>query len=100
MADWNTDIQAAMDASIDAFALNIANDVKIGTILPNFFTVAAEKNIQLFLSYDHAGNGPFTKADVIGLLHVQTYTALDAYSSATSMRAGPVSRLSRDQTTP
>ncbi|KAK3687975.1 mutanase [Podospora appendiculata] len=67
-ADWEVDIGLAQEAHIDAFALNIANDlVGVSPALQLAFYVASRKGFKLFFSFDYAGNGPWDKGDVIGL---------------------------------
>ncbi|KAI3118779.1 CAZyme family GH71 [Penicillium roqueforti] len=63
VTDWQTDIQAALDAHINAFALNMA--------------AAYDKHFLLFFSFDYAGNGPWKAGDVAALL--EQYTASTAY---------------------
>lgn len=59
----------AKDAYIDAFALNFANDEATTEIqLPVAFRVAEELNFKLLFSFDYAGNGPWAKEDVRGLI--------------------------------
>ncbi|KAK3937497.1 glycosyl hydrolase family 71-domain-containing protein [Diplogelasinospora grovesii] len=67
-SDWETDIGLAQEAHIDAFALNIANDVGgITQAVQLAFYVASQKGFKLFFSFDYAGNGPWDKDDVITL---------------------------------
>ncbi|KAF4215598.1 hypothetical protein CNMCM6457_005781 [Aspergillus fumigatiaffinis] len=73
LADWQTDIQAAQDARIDAFALNMAVDSRVAEILPTAFQAAHDKHFSLFFSFDYAGNGPWKAGDVAALL--EQYTA-------------------------
>ncbi|CAG8425036.1 unnamed protein product [Penicillium salamii] len=75
--DWGTNIQAAQDAHIDAFTLNIASDPRIAQIMPKAFKVAASKGFKLFLSFDYAGNDAWGADKVAELLTI--YTNLDAY---------------------
>lgn len=77
MADWQTDIQAAQDAHIDAFALNMAVDSRVAEILPTAFQAAHDKHFSLFFSFDYAGNGPWKAGDVAALL--EQYTASRVY---------------------
>ncbi|KAI3124048.1 CAZyme family GH71 [Penicillium roqueforti] len=76
-ADWQTDIQAAKDAHLDAFALNMAVDSRIGQILPTAFEVASDLKFSLFFSFDYAGNGAWKADDVAALL--EEYTASTSY---------------------
>ncbi|KAK0646590.1 glycosyl hydrolase family 71-domain-containing protein [Cercophora newfieldiana] len=67
-ADWEKDIQLAKDAHIDAFALNVANEIPELTPSLNIaFSVAATKGFKLFFSYDYAGLGAFSKDAAIKL---------------------------------
>ncbi|GIJ85114.1 hypothetical protein Asppvi_003970 [Aspergillus pseudoviridinutans] len=68
----------AMEAHIDAFALNIAagwagNDVQIA----NAFTAANSLGFKLFFSFDYAGNGPWAESDVYNL--IRKYASNGAY---------------------
>lgn len=68
----------AMEAHIDAFALNIAagwvdNDAQIA----NAFTAADSLGFKLFFSFDYAGNGPWAESDVYNL--IRTYGSNTAY---------------------
>lgn len=79
--DWETDIKLAQSAHIDAFALNIANDISAVTPALNLaFYVANQLGFKLFLSLDYAGNGPWSKQDVLGLC--TTYCYNPAYYQA------------------
>ncbi|KAF7182531.1 hypothetical protein CNMCM7691_002102 [Aspergillus felis] len=78
VADWTTNMNLAMEAHIDAFALNIAagwagNDVQIA----NAFTAANSLGFKLFFSFDYAGNGPWAESDVYNL--IRTYASNGAY---------------------
>lgn len=54
--DWANDIDAAITAHIDAFALNVAyGDETTDGSLSNAFTVANEKGFKLFFSFDYPG---------------------------------------------
>ncbi|KAI1830399.1 CAZyme family GH71 [Penicillium roqueforti] len=77
VTDWQTDIQAALDAHINAFALNMAVDSRVAEILPTAFQAAHDKHFSLFFSFDYAGNGPWKAGDVAALL--EQYTASTAY---------------------
>jgi len=67
-ADWEEDIQLAKDAHIDAFALNVANELpELTNSLNIAFSVAASKGFKLFFSYDYAGLGAFSKGAVVKL---------------------------------
>ncbi|GLA41375.1 hypothetical protein AnigIFM63309_009465 [Aspergillus niger] len=71
LADWEEDIRLARDASIDAFALNMAYEDPTNDIaIPLAFQAASnvEGSFQLFFSFDYAGNGPWPKAVVAGLI--------------------------------
>lgn len=68
-SDWKNNIQLAIDAHIDAFALNIANGWYANDAsLALAFEAAAGLKFQLFFSFDYAGNGTWAHADVISLL--------------------------------
>lgn len=77
VTDWQTDIQAALDAHINAFALNMAVDSRVAEILPTAFQAAHDKHFSLFFSFDYAGNGPWKAGDVAALL--EQYTASTTY---------------------
>jgi hypothetical protein len=66
-ADWTSDIQAAKDAHIDGFALNIATqDSYTDAVLEKAYTAAAAVgNFSLFLSFDYASGGPWPMDRVI-----------------------------------
>ncbi|OJJ42607.1 hypothetical protein ASPZODRAFT_76535, partial [Penicilliopsis zonata CBS 506.65] len=77
-SDWADDVSQAVEAHIDAFALNIAYGDPINTqMLPMVFDVAEEKGFHLFFSFDYAGNGPWPRQNVINLL--LEYTSRGAY---------------------
>lgn len=60
----------AINAHIDAFALNIANDESTtDTSLGNAFLAAENVGFSLFFSFDYAGNGAWDKAKVIALIN-------------------------------
>ncbi|KAF4231002.1 hypothetical protein CNMCM6805_000525 [Aspergillus fumigatiaffinis] len=66
----------AMEAHIDAFALNIAagwvgNDAQIA----NAFTAANSLGFKLFFSFDYAGNGPWAESDVYNLIRTYGWNA-------------------------
>ncbi|GFF26046.1 mutanase Pc12g07500 [Aspergillus lentulus] len=78
VADWIRNMNLAMEAHIDAFALNIAagwvdNDAQIA----NAFTAADSLGFKLFFSFDYAGNGPWAESDVYNL--IRTYGSNTAY---------------------
>ncbi|KAF7137072.1 hypothetical protein CNMCM5793_006960 [Aspergillus hiratsukae] len=78
VTDWENEITLAMDAHIDAFALNMAyNDDTNDSQLPNAFTAAQNLGFSLFLSFDYAGNGPWPQGTVLDYL-IQ-WTASSAY---------------------
>lgn len=59
----------AVDAHLDAFALNIANGWYANNAsLALAFEAAASLDFQLFFSFDYAGNGSWSQADVISLI--------------------------------
>jgi hypothetical protein len=78
VADWIKNMNLAMEAHIDAFALNIAagwvgNDAQIA----NAFNAANSLGFKLFFSFDYAGNGPWAESDVYNL--IRTYGSNAAY---------------------
>lgn len=69
LGDWSDDMKLAKAAHIDAFALNMAyDDPSNGPGLAGAFQAAEETGLQLFFSFDYAGNGPWPQQDVIDLL--------------------------------
>lgn len=69
LSDWKNNIQLAVDAHIDAFALNIANGWHANDAsLALAFEAASSLNFQLFFSFDYAGNGVWAQTDVISLI--------------------------------
>lgn len=68
--DWEDDIKKARDASIDAFALNMAyGDPTNEIALPMAFEAATNVgSFSLFFSFDYAGNGPWPKDTVAGMI--------------------------------
>jgi len=75
--DWTADIQAAKAASIDGFALNIANDPYTETSLTNAYTAAQDEgDFSLFLSFDYGNYPGWTTEEVIGNI-----SAYSSYSS-------------------
>ncbi|PWY68530.1 hypothetical protein BO94DRAFT_551031 [Aspergillus sclerotioniger CBS 115572] len=78
VADWEAEMTLAIDARIDAFALNITADQSVNTAsVANAFPAAENVGFYLFFSFDYAGNGPWAKADVIDL--IQSYDSPDVY---------------------
>ena len=68
----------AIEAHIDAFALNIAANQSMNTAsVANAFLAAENVGFCLFFSFDYAGNGPWAKADVIEL--IQSYDSPNVY---------------------
>ncbi|KAJ5907801.1 carbohydrate-binding module family 24 protein [Penicillium taxi] len=73
ISEWEYHMNLALDAHIDAFALNIANGETTNLIsLERAFQAAENVGFQLFFSFDYAGNGAWAKADVINL--IKTYS--------------------------
>ena len=69
MSDWEADISDAVDAHIDAFALNMANgDPTNAAQLPSAFQAANAAGFKLFFSFDYAGSGPWDAEDVADLI--------------------------------
>jgi hypothetical protein len=78
VSDWESDIQLAQEAGIDAFALNMAYaDPANSGGLSDAFTAAESLGFQLFFSFDYAGNGPWPMQDVINL--ITEYSSSSAY---------------------
>ncbi|PWY83615.1 putative extracellular alpha-1,3-glucanase/mutanase [Aspergillus heteromorphus CBS 117.55] len=80
LADWEEDISLALDASIDAFALNMAyEDSTNDKALPLAFEAAAnvEGDFGLFFSFDYSGNGAWPKAVVAEM--ILEYSSYSAY---------------------
>ncbi|RAH40443.1 glycoside hydrolase family 71 protein [Aspergillus brunneoviolaceus CBS 621.78] len=78
ISDWENEMTLALDAKIDAFAMNMAvGDATNTQSLENAFAAASNTGLSLFFSFDYAGNGPWAKADVLTML--QTYTSDGAY---------------------
>ncbi|RDW92917.1 uncharacterized protein DSM5745_00239 [Aspergillus mulundensis] len=67
LADWQTDIRLAVEAKLDAFALNIAyGDDSIADSVSLAFQAAQGSGLSLFFSFDYAGGtGPWPKDVVI-----------------------------------
>ncbi|KAH8666486.1 glycosyl hydrolase family 71-domain-containing protein, partial [Xylariales sp. PMI_506] len=65
--DWQTDIGLAVDAHLDAFALNIAyGDGTVSSSLELAFEAAVSASFHLFFSFDYAGGtGPWPSEDVL-----------------------------------
>ena len=77
-SDWANDFTLALDAHIDAFAMNMASGDPVNSAaLPDAFTVADALGFRLFFSFDYAGNGPWPEDQVLDLL--QTYGSNPAY---------------------
>jgi hypothetical protein len=73
-------MQLALDAHIDAFALNMASGWYYNLqAVANAFAAARTLNskFKLFFSFDYAGNGSWPEAEVISMIH--EFGALDAY---------------------
>ncbi|OJJ96887.1 hypothetical protein ASPACDRAFT_33894 [Aspergillus aculeatus ATCC 16872] len=78
VSDWENEMTLALDAKIDAFAMNMAvGDATNTQSLENAFAAAGNTGLSLFFSFDYAGNGAWAKADVLTML--QTYTSDEAY---------------------
>ncbi|KAJ5657645.1 uncharacterized protein N7484_001294 [Penicillium longicatenatum] len=77
-SDWQSDIGLAMDAHIDAFALNMAwEDDTNNPSVEMAFTAANVMGFKLFFSFDYAGNGPWDQ-DVVTSM-IQQYSSNSAY---------------------
>ncbi|WQF84017.1 Putative glycoside hydrolase family 71 [Colletotrichum destructivum] len=65
-ADWEDDMRLAKRAHIDAFALNMAHGEAVNEgALVAAFSAASSIGIQLFFSFDYAGNGPWPQDTVV-----------------------------------
>ncbi|KAJ5175656.1 uncharacterized protein N7482_001533 [Penicillium canariense] len=77
-SDWANDFTLALDAHIDAFAMNMAyGDPVNSAALPVAFTVADSLGFRLFFSFDYAGNGAWPEDQVLDYL--TTYGSNAAY---------------------
>ncbi|EDO64915.1 carbohydrate-binding module family 24 protein [Neurospora crassa] len=77
-SDWQEDMLLAKKAHIDAFALNMAHGDPVNEqSLPAAFSAAASVGMQLFFSFDYAGNGFWPKETVIK--YITTYASSSAY---------------------
>jgi Glycosyl hydrolase family 71 len=67
VTDWQAEIDLAVAAHIDAFALNIAfGDSTVPSSVANAFSAVTGKNFKLFFSFDYAGGvAPWPKNDVM-----------------------------------
>jgi Glycosyl hydrolase family 71 len=66
--DWQTDMQLAKAAHIDAFALNVAyNDSTIYSSLQLAFAAAHTVGFEVFFSFDFAGGGPWDYYSLLSL---------------------------------
>ncbi|RAL06034.1 glycoside hydrolase family 71 protein [Aspergillus ibericus CBS 121593] len=76
--DWQDEMLLALDAKIDAFAMNIAvGDTTNTQSLENAFSAAVNTGFSLFFSFDYAGNGAWAKDDVLTMLN--TWMSAKAY---------------------
>ncbi|OJJ73124.1 hypothetical protein ASPBRDRAFT_173463 [Aspergillus brasiliensis CBS 101740] len=76
--DWQNEMLLALDANIDAFAMNIAvGDATNTESLENAFSAAVNTGFSLFFSFDYAGNGAWAKDDVLDML--DTWMSAKAY---------------------
>ncbi|KAK3351870.1 glycosyl hydrolase family 71-domain-containing protein [Neurospora tetraspora] len=77
-SDWLDDMRQAKKAHIDAFALNMAHGEETNEkSLSAAFSAAASEGMQLFFSFDYAGNGPWPKETVIE--YITKYGSSGAY---------------------
>lgn len=68
-SQWESEMQDAQSANIDAFALNIAADDDVNADqVPLAFAAAASTGFQVFFSFDYAGNGAWAESDVLDYL--------------------------------
>lgn len=68
-SQWESEMQDAQTANIDAFALNIAADADVNAEqVPLAFAAAASTGFHLFFSFDYAGNGAWAESDVLDYL--------------------------------
>lgn len=76
--DWESEMVLAIDAKIDAFALNIAANQDVNTAsIANAFLTTKNIGFYLFFSFDYAGNGAWAKADMIN--YISTYNSPNVY---------------------
>ncbi|PYH43499.1 glycoside hydrolase family 71 protein [Aspergillus saccharolyticus JOP 1030-1] len=76
--DWESEMTLAIEARIDAFALNIAAEQSVNTgSVANAFLAAENVGFSLFFSFDYAGNGAWAKEDFIELIN--SYGSSTAY---------------------
>lgn len=79
-SQWANDIEAAVAAGIDGFAMNIAvQDSYTDTVLALAFSVAKNYDFTLFLSFDYASGGAWAASDVI--TKINTYKSQSAYAT-------------------
>ncbi|OJJ98707.1 hypothetical protein ASPACDRAFT_30615 [Aspergillus aculeatus ATCC 16872] len=77
-ATWEDHMLLAIDAHVDAFALDIANGWYANEpSLALAFEAAETSGFQLFFSFDYAGNGSWAQEDVIAL--ISQYKGSSAY---------------------
>ncbi|KAK0100857.1 hypothetical protein ONS95_007304 [Cadophora gregata] len=77
-ADWESDINAAKAAHIDAFAMNFArNEATTDIALPAAFAAADKLKFGLFFSFDYAANCTFPKESVIK--YINDYAGRPSY---------------------
>ncbi|CAI0649773.1 unnamed protein product [Colletotrichum noveboracense] len=76
--DWADDMRLAKRAHIDAFALNMAHGEAVNEgALVAAFSAASAASLQLFFSFDYAGNGPWPQDTVID--YITKYASSDTY---------------------
>ncbi|CCF31745.1 mutanase [Colletotrichum higginsianum] len=77
-SDWIDDITLAQEAHIDAFALNMAKGEPMNEkAISSVFSHAETLGFTLFFSFDYAGRGPYSKAEVLGWIN--KYASSSAY---------------------
>ncbi|KAK0370192.1 alpha-glucanase [Colletotrichum limetticola] len=77
-SDWADDMLKAKEAHIDAFALNMAYGEAVNeNALVAAFSAASAAGLQLFFSFDYAGNGPWPQETVIQ--YISKYASSGTY---------------------
>ncbi|KAK2043757.1 hypothetical protein LZ31DRAFT_620708 [Colletotrichum somersetense] len=77
-SDWADDMRLAKRAHIDAFALNMAHGEAVNEgALVDAFSAASAAGLQLFYSFDYAGNGLWPQETVIQ--YINKYASSGTY---------------------
>ncbi|WAR57421.1 hypothetical protein PtB15_8B468 [Puccinia triticina] len=75
--DWSSDMRLAQQMGIDAFAINIGQDITNAKQLPLIFEIAEQNSFQVFLSFDMVYYGQSGSSnDIIRL--IETYATRKA----------------------